>query len=48
MIKGQKEDHTRVKMQGSDQRMNGEDEGSDREVFGRERCAFLLREIEEK
>ena len=35
-------------MQGSNQRKNVEDEGSDREVFGRERCDFLLREIEEK
>ena len=35
-------------MQGSDRRMRGEDEKCDREVFGRERCDFMSREIKEK
>ena len=48
MIKIQKEDHTRVKMQGADRRMSGEDEKCEIEVFGRERCDFLSREIGEK
>ena len=48
MIKGQKEDHTRVKMQGLDRRMSGEDEECEVNCFGRGRYDFLSRKIGEK